>query len=576
MFKKSIISKTVKKASATILAAGMMLGTLAGCGSGGGSASKKGDPITITVFSQRANYSGEQVGWSADIMKEKFNVVLNIVPNSDGVMDTRLESGNLGDIVVFGSEQDYMKAVSAGALFDWEEDGILEEYGPYIKENMSHALEKNRGMQEDGTIRGLGYEVATNSEDIQSFMYTWDLRWDLYKELGYPEVNNLDDYLEMLKSMKEICPTDESGKPTYAVSIWPDWDGNMVMYVKSTATAYYGYDEFGIGLYDPSTGHFYGALGNPNDSSEQSPYLEMLEFYHKLYANDLLDPDSMTNTYDTAAEKTKKGGTFYSIFNYSGYMLYNTEAHVAENKMMKSMKPNDASPIVYGLNVLGGNNYWAIGANTEYPDLCMEIINYLCTPEGCMTSYYGPKGLTWDYDEDGNTYFTEYGKKVNADKNTPIEGGYSGQTYHDGELQINCTTWTKDASNPDSNGETYNEEEWKSNQSEPVCDTEADWREYTGATTINEYMAAGNYVVSPGSAFVLAEQDDELKTTWAQVTKCLVDNSWKAIYAESDEEYEKIVADMLDQCNAYGYEECWNWSNEQAKIRKAAEEAVGD
>ena len=592
MHKMGKIGSKVKKVASISLASAMMLGTLSGCGgstpattAGGGDGteatgttsgdSKSDEPITLTVFSQRANYSGEQIGWSAEVLKEKFNVKLNIVPNSDGVLDTRLESGDLGDIVIFGSEQDYMKCVEAGALFDWEEDDTLAEYGPYIKENMSHALEKNRGMNPDNKIYGLGYEVATSSDDIQSFMYTWDLRWDLYKELGYPEVNNLDDYVDMLKQMKELCPEDESGKPTYALSAWPDWDGNMVMYVKSMATAYYGYDEFALGLYNPTDGHFYGALGNPDDPSEKSPYLEMLDFFHKLYANDLLDPDSMTNTYDKAAEKVKKGGTFFSIFNYAGYMLYNTEAHIAENKMMRTMKPNDASPIAYGLNVLGGNNYFAIGAKTEYPDICMEILNYMCTPEGFMTVKYGRKGETWDYDEDGNTYFTEFGKKCNNDKNTPMEDG-SGLTFHDGELQINCLTWTIDASNPDSNGETYNYEHWKSNQAEPVCDTDADWREHTGASSIDEYMAAGNYVVSPGSPFVLATQSDELKTTWAQVTKCLVDNSWKAIYASSDEEYQQIVDDMISQCNEYGYKTCWDWSNEQAQLRKAAEDGVAN
>ena len=55
--------------------------------------------------------------------------------------------------------------------------------------------------------------------------------------------------------MKEICPTDELGNETYAASLWPDWDGNMVMYVKAMATAYYGYDELGFGLYNPTNGN---------------------------------------------------------------------------------------------------------------------------------------------------------------------------------------------------------------------------------------------------------------------------------------------------------------------------------
>ncbi|HBE10507.1 MAG: hypothetical protein IKQ63_07555 [Eubacterium sp.] len=586
--KKIFHKKSLKKAVALGLAAVTMAGSLAGCGksdskddstssgstssagteSGGGNSDRPA--LTLTVFSERANYSGMQEGWSAKILKDKFNVELNIVPNGEGVFNTRMESGNLGDIIVFGSEGDYMQARDAGLLFDWEEDDTLKDYGPYILENMPYALEKNRSMSDDGKIYGLGYEVATNSNDLQSFFYTWDIRWDLYAQLGYPEVKTLDDLVEVFKQMKEICPKDDNGKPTYAASLWPDWDGDMVMYVKSTATAYYGFDEFGIGLYDPSTGEFHGAL------DDNSPYLEMLDFYHKLYMNDLLDPDSMTTNYDTMIQKVKSSGTFFSIFNYAGCLAYNTPEHMNSGRMMKSLTPKNASPIVYGLNVLGSNNYWAIGANCEYPEVCMEIINYYCTPEGRMTMEYGPKGVTWDYDEDGNTYFTELGKKTNADNSTVLDvDGFSG-TYKDGELQINMITWSLDASNPDSNGETYNSENWKSNQSDALCDVDQDWRDYTGCTTTNEYMLSGNYVVSPGSAYVMPTKSDELKTTWAQVTKCIRENSWKAIYASSDDEYTKIVNGMKAQAKGFGYQECWDWSNEQAKLRKAAEDAASN
>ena len=596
--KKHFTKRSVRRTLAAGLALAAMMTTMAGCGgssnssttadsagtsSGTSSGNESGgsgkavnpedferDTLTLTVFSQRANYSGLQEGWSAKMMKDLFNVELNIVPNSEGVFDTRMESGNLGDIVVFGSENDYMQARDAGMLFDWEEDNTLADYGAYIKEHMPYALEKNRNMSSDGKIYGLGYEVATNSTDLQNFFYTWDIRWDLYAKLGYPEVKDMNDLLNVFIEMKKICPTDDNGKPTYAASLWPDWDGDMVMYVKSTATAYYGFDEFGIGLYDPSTGEFHGAL------DDNSPYLEMLDFYHKLYMNDLLDPDSMTTTYDTMIQKVKSSGVFFSIFNYAGCRAYNTDEHMQSGRMMKSLTPKNASPIVYGLSVLGSNNYWAIGANTEYPEVCMEIINYLCTPDGRMNFEYGPKGITWDYDEDGNTYFTELGKKCNNAGSTVLEGdGYTG-TFKDGQLQINMITWSLDASNPNSNGETYNFENWKSTNAEALCEVDQDWRNHTGCTTTNEYMLKGNYMVSPGSDYVMAIKSDELKTTWAQVTKCIRENSWKAIYTKTDEEFKSAVNAMKAQAKGFGYQECWDWTNEQAKLRKAAEDKASN
>lgn len=565
--KKHKMTTMAKRMLAASLAGVMVAAPLTGCGAGGG---KKGEPTTLTVYSQRANYAGEQRGWSAKVLEDELNLKINIVNNSGGAFNTRMESGDLGDVIVFGSEGDFLQAMQAGLLYDWEEDDLLADYGTYIQDNMPYALEKVRDMSTDGKIYGLGYNVASNSNDIQSFFYTWDLRWDLYKELGYPEVKDLDDLLEVFKGMKEICPTDDAGKPTYAVSLWPDWDGDMVMYVKSTATAFYGWDEFGVGLYNPVDGSFHGAL------DEGSPYLEMLDFFHELYKNNLLDPDSMTATYDTSNEKVRNGGTFWSIFDYAGSLAYNTDEHVSQGKMMRSLTPTEASPIVYGLSVLGSNSYWAIGSKCQHPEEAMELINYLATPTGRLTMEYGPKGVTWDYDEDGNTYFTEFGKMAINDKaGTQMEGDYAGGSYKDGECQINCITWTLDATNPESNGEHYNKESWKSNQLPAQYEIDQDWRDYTGCNTTNEYMSSGNYVVSPGSAYVAGEKSDELKTTWTQVTGCITEYTWKAIYAESDSEYEELVAEMIEKANAYGYQECWDWTNAEAAKRKAAEEAVG-
>lgn len=103
-------SKLLKKLTAVTLSAAMVLSMSACSKSNGAGTDKKGNPITLTVFSQLANYNGEQVGWFAKEMLDRFNVKLNIIPDSDGTFDTRMESGNLGDIVVFGSAGKQYKA----------------------------------------------------------------------------------------------------------------------------------------------------------------------------------------------------------------------------------------------------------------------------------------------------------------------------------------------------------------------------------------------------------------------------------------------------------------------------------
>lgn len=533
------------------------------------------DPINITIYSQLANYSGELTGWFAELMKQKYNVVMTIIPDSDGTFDTRMESGDLGDIVVFGSTgNQYQRAATSGMLFDWNEDDILSDYGPYVKAHMPYALENNANLNESigagNVVYGFGHNVATSPEDHEAFFYTMDLRWDLYKELGYPEVNTIDDLYNLFVSMKEICPTDEAGNETYAVSMWPDWDGNMVMYVKAFATCYWGYDEMGFGLYDVETGKYHDAL------EPDGPYLKSLKFFNKLYQAGLVDPNSITQTYDKMSEKAQNGGIFFSIFDYAGSQLYNSEEHLSAGKAMYPMVPKDASPLCYGMNVMGGNRVWTIGANTEYPELCMAIINYLTTPDGYMTYWYGPKDVCWYYDENGNSCLTELGEQAYKDrKGTIMPAEWGGISFNEGTFQANNTTWSRDASNPDSNGETYNCDNWVSRRADTDYDILNDWRDRTGCYNAQEYMDTTNYKVSLATSYSESAKSDELEIIWEQVKNTIVTSSWNAVYASSDEEFDQIVADMTAKVKEYDPNgECLAWCENEAAIRCGLEDQV--
>lgn len=565
-----------KKVVALILIAVLVLSaaSFAGCSKKNkdtaASGKKNKETITLDVYSQRANYSGEQIGWFGKVMLDKFNVKLNIINDADdSTFTTRMEAGDLGDIVIFGSDaEDYPDAVKNGMLFDWNEDELLSEYGPYIKEHMQKALEKNAGINEDGKVHGFGYQVATSPEDHVAYFYHPDIRWDLYKQLGYPKVGTVEDFVDVLAKMKEICPTSDAGKETYGVSMFDDWDGDSVMMVKATA-ALYGYEELGLGLYDVNTQLWQGNL------DEASMYLRFLKFYNDLYQKDLLDPDSMTQKYDGCNEDYMTGGALFNIFSFIASSAYNTDEHVNAGKAMYACPVEDQNTLVNGLNVYGGNNVWTIGATTQYPELCMEIINWLSTPEGKMVSQYGPQVLCWDYDDNKKITLTDLGLRCRNDPETQMEGDYTG-TWKDGSNQMNCITWSDDASNPDSNGESYNYLNWESYNSTLNSDIKNDWRTWSGFVTEDMFLDSRNHTVAVGTPWTQEARSEELDVIWKQVTKCIKDYSWKAIYAKNDDEYKTIVAEMIQKADAYGYDKCCEFMLDQAAKRKAAEDAVLD
>lgn len=532
--------------------------------------------ITLEVFNEFGSYHGLQEGWIADILKEKFNVELNITPHFPEEYEKRLKEKDLGDILLFfESATTYGDVLKKGLLYDWNQDDLLAKHGSYIKDHLEDALQKNRKMTaeitggDNDTLYGFCDNMGASSKDHQPFFYTWDLRWDLYKKLGYPKVNNLDDYEKLLKDMVKACPKDDSGNKAYAESLWSDWDESMVMHVKALASAYYGYDELGMGLYDSEKGKWHGAL------ERNGPYLAMLKYYHKLYQDGLLDPDSRKQGFVEAEKKVKNGGTMCSIFNYMGSLAYNEEKkHVKAGKMMQSLKPAQASPLAYGLNMGGSGSILCIGAVSRYPEKCMEVINWMFTPEGSLTMKYGPKGVCWNYNDQRKTELTKLGKKCQENISTKLGNGYRGK-FSEG-MPMAGVSWARDASNPETDGETYNYERWESSLSEPETEIEKDWQEKTGSRSVEEYMEKGKHTISPGTDYDAGDKSRKLKKLWKRVGRVVVKQSWDAIYAESDAQYDRIVGEMIAKCMKIGYRDCAKWCKKEAAKRKALEDALAN
>lgn len=523
--------------------------------------------ITLDVYSQLSGYQGEQQGWFAQVLSDQFGVKLNFIcDGSDDFYDRQAAAGSLGDIVIWGTDSDqYHAAIENGLLLDWEKDHLLEKYGTYMKDHMKKALEKNR-MNSGGHIYGIGYDVAAESGEFGDFDYHPDIRWDLYEQIGKPEVKELEDYTEILKQMKEICPVSDSGKETYGVSLFADWDGDMMMFAKSACANFFGKDEFGVGLYDVRDGSFEGCL------TKGGSYERVLRFYNGLYRNDLLDPESRTQGYEGCVEDYRDGAAFFCIFSWLAAPQYNTVSHTADGKMMLPLAAEHQNTLVYGLNENGGNRLWTIGSKTKDPKLTMTVLNWLCTPEGRLTQEYGPKGICWDYDLKKNTCLLDL--PVDADskeRRMPESSGYTG-TWSEGIPQFNNTTWTLHTQNPESNGQTYNSASWPNVAGAAVSAIEQRWREEHQVKSAKEYLSGFSYAVSRPHTYTAGAKSQKLGEKWADVTSIIRDGSWDAVFAETEAEFEEILEKMYRQAEDAGYGDCVRWCEKEAARRKALEE----
>ena len=80
------------------------------------------EEMTFEIYDVAANYQGEQIGWYGKVLKDTFNIKLNIIApqvsgDANSLYQTRTASGNLGDIVILDNG-DMQDCIDSGLIMD--------------------------------------------------------------------------------------------------------------------------------------------------------------------------------------------------------------------------------------------------------------------------------------------------------------------------------------------------------------------------------------------------------------------------------------------------------------------------
>lgn len=526
------------------------------------------EPVTIKVYSQVNTYGGgQQEGWFAQLMLELFNVVIdyNYSEYDNFFCQYMIRNNDLGDIVIWNNSSVYYKmAVQLGLLREWEQDGLLKDYGPIIAENMQASLELNRSIS-GGNIYGFMDNVAYESGEIGEISIVPSVRWDLYETLNYPRVASLEDYLSVMARMQAICPAADNGAKTYGISFYKDKSGGLLDVVSDTIECFFGMEQFGLGFYDVEEGKFVSLF------SEDSKYQRVLSFYNVAYRNGLLDSRSTVQSRSECMLRYENGEFLSSIYPELT-SSYNTVEHSADGKMILPLAALNQKITVEALNENGSGNIWTISANSPYPELCMLIFNWMCTPEGRLTMEYGPKGIGWDYDSAGDTYILEYGYEAFCDNDFDMgdTGVYSG-TWLEGRPHFGTYSWAKDTINPHSNGETYNALTWKNVAELEAYPIEQKWQEYTGFSSTKDYLCSFSTAVSKANAYTFEAIPTSLSSQYNTISELIYDYSVNAVMADSDERFRIIIAELKSKMKDAGYVEIVTYLQECAQKRRETE-----
>ncbi len=108
-----------------------------------------------------------------------------------------------------------------------------------------------------------------------------------------------------------------------------------------------------------------------------------------------------------------------------------------------------------------------IGGNAKDLERLANFIDWLYSPEGIMIGMAqntegtaGPQGLTWELDDQGNPYLTEFGIQAFFDGSTAVPEEWGGGTWEDGVSALNYKPVSRLDLTP--NGYSYDYSSWLS------------------------------------------------------------------------------------------------------------------
>ncbi len=539
--------------------------------------------LTIDMFNNQANYQGIQSGWFAKVVKDRFNMEINIIaPNVAGGGDTlfqvRSAAGELGDIVMIGSENGRLAdTVKAGLLMDISD---LVSKSEYLTQ-YTNAIDNIKSLISSDKVYAIPSQVSTSSPLTPSegldLTYGPYIRWDMYTAIGSPELGTLEDLLPVLKQMQDKFPTSDSGKKTYAISLFKDWDGNMMCLAKQPA-CFYGVDENGFQL-------LYTDGRTESIIDDNSLYVRALKFFFSANQMGILDPDSTTHNYETLFAKYQDGQVLFSPWPWLGQAAYNTTEHKAEGKGFMIAPVKDLDIFSYGANPLGNKYVIGVGSKAEDPQRMVDFIDWLYSPEGVMMSSSqtggtcGPEGLTWEM-KLGRPVLTDFGKEAfsgNAELEMPADWG--GGTYKDGISQLNFQAVQNIDINP-VNNEPYNYALWDSTVEANVTPLDTSWQTFMKANTTLDYLTQHDmFSVAAGNGYIAEAAPSEIDSLRNQIKTIIIENSWKMVFAKNEAEFNSTLKQMQETVIGLGYNQVLEFdqkiSDQVTAARKEAAAAYG-
>ena len=368
-----------------------------------------GEPTVVKLVFTNGDID-ELWGTSNEVqmLKEKLNIELDYSFMDNEKFSLALAGGDLPDIC--STRQQFLATIIDNKLA-LDVAPLLEEYAPNILlDYYTPSNELIKMLMGGPEHKQYFIAPAIGPENVNAADYSsrgYIVRWDLYKQLGNPVINNDDDYLKVLKDMQALYPKTEDGLPVYGMGVWDD-------FVRWFYRGAFIRDTGGVNPWTFS-GSLYMAgcddaiLYNGYTNTNRSAYWTDMRFFNKLYNEGLLDPDSFTMTMSEQSEKVK-AGQYVGNTQYDGG-LYDTMREKDPNTMAGFMMIPSVNTVVASTKLsMAGNlptDSLFISSKSENWEAALTVLNFFHDPEVVRVMYNGKKVIDWDYDADNKPFLTQ-------------------------------------------------------------------------------------------------------------------------------------------------------------------------
>lgn len=368
---------------------------------GSNSQGDTGEELPTVVWGFVANggdYSAENEKWPSEVFKDFQEAIREVAGvnlefksyQDNQAFELALAGGDLPDMIEVPRE--YCTALLAGnhimALDDYLE---LAPNFTSVSDLRLDAMREYYSKNGDEKVYFWTPYVGTEPYGA-NWWNGMTIRWDYYKEAGYPEIKTEDDFLNVVKDIVDKHPTTEDGKKVYGVgtysdgTLWGWWIRGCL----------YGYHNI-TDAYSMDIRNNTNKIIN-NFMNLESPVWRDIRYYYKANQMGLFDPDSLTMKGDDLNAKATNGQLVSTICSwYGGSLLQNESAKNPESMAEYMVLPVEGQ---YNWGSQHGNIGWpfyhAVNAETEHIEEIMKIIDYVNTPEGARMGHMGKEGRLWE------------------------------------------------------------------------------------------------------------------------------------------------------------------------------------